>query len=136
MTRVTLRAILGSALLAGGMGAPAPAATAAEAPHPGTQITLALVPHQGSPGAPRHVVLTCEPAGGPLPHAQEACDELALVNGNVAAVPRRQATCPQDWLPVTASAGGRWRGIPIPSFSQDFQNEGCARIGRGHVFDF
>ncbi|MUN39265.1 SSI family serine proteinase inhibitor [Actinomadura litoris] len=134
MARVMFCAILGSGLLAGG-GAVTPAATAAAAPAPATEITLSVVPQPGTPGAPRRTVLTCDPAG-PLPRAQQACDELAKAKGDISRVPPQQAACAQVWLPVTASASGRWRGVPIPPFSQTYTNDGCARIAHGHVFDF
>ncbi|WP_242887259.1 SSI family serine proteinase inhibitor [Actinomadura litoris] len=134
MPRVTLRMILGSALLVAG-GAVTPAATATEAPDLTTEITVSVVPQPGTPGTPRRTVLTCDPAG-PLPSAQQACAELAKAKGDVSRVPPQQAACAQVWLPVTASASGRWRGVPIPPFSQTYTNDGCARIAHGHVFDF
>ncbi|WP_242902110.1 SSI family serine proteinase inhibitor [Actinomadura terrae] len=136
MTGITLRTILGSALLAGGIGAMAPAATAAEVPHTLTRITLSVVPEPGTPGAPKHVVLTCDPVS-PLPHAQEACDELDLAFGDVARVPpRHDEFCFQVRQPVTASATGWWRGVQIQPYSEIITNDSCARIAHGHVFAF
>ncbi|WP_242902112.1 SSI family serine proteinase inhibitor [Actinomadura terrae] len=136
MTSVTLRMLLGSALLVGSVGVVGPAATAAEALDYPTRITLSVVPEPGTPGAPKHVVLTCDPVS-PLPHAQEACDELDLADGDVARVPgQTDRWCFTYSAPVTASASGWWRGMSIRPFSQVYQNEGCARIARGHVFDF
>ncbi|MUN39264.1 SSI family serine proteinase inhibitor [Actinomadura litoris] len=135
MTRVTLRMVLGSALLVAG-GAVAPAASAAAAPGPLTRITLSVVPEPGTRGDARRMVLTCDPAG-PQPNAQQACDELDLAYGEVAQVPpQRDRWCFTDRAPVTASASGWWRGMSIRPFAKVISNDCFARIQYGHVFAF
>ncbi|WUH96285.1 subtilase-type protease inhibitor [Spirillospora sp. NBC_00431] len=133
MVRVTLRMILGTSLVAGGVAVAVPAAADAS-PASRTEINLEVVPQER--GRPRYATLTCEPAGGTHKNAAKACAELALAGGDIAKVPPQQGGCLQVWIPVDAAAAGDWRGVPIKPFSRTITNDGCARIAHGHVFDF
>ena len=86
MARVMIRMILGSALVAGGLGAAVaavPAASAAAGPE--TTIKLSVVPKAG--GQARFASVTCDPAGGTHPDAAAVCDELAKAEGDIKQVP-------------------------------------------------
>ncbi|QKW35389.1 protease inhibitor [Actinomadura sp. NAK00032] len=135
--RGVFRLILGAGLVAGGMAA-APAASAADGapPAPLTVITLQVASQLGS-GPLRTATLECDPVGGTHSNAKTACAELAAANGDVRQVPWRSGwACPDIWKPVVATATGYWQGVPIKPYSETFTNDGCARIGHGHVLDF
>lgn len=135
MAHVTIRMILGSALVAGGLGAAVaavPAASAAAGPE--TTIRLGVVPKAG--GQARFATVTCDPVGGTHPEAAAVCDELAKADGDIKLVPPQKGRfCSAVWIPVDATASGYWRGHPV-EFSQTVSNDDCARIAHGLVFDF
>ncbi|MFI0371684.1 SSI family serine proteinase inhibitor [Actinomadura sp. 1N219] len=132
---MTLRIVLGTALVAGGVAALAPASAAYGSSAPKTVIKLSVVPQAGGPG--RSATLTCEPVGGDHPYAVVACDELAKTRGDVQRVPGASGRfcLPYESL-VVANATGYWLGKPIQPYSEVITNDGCAAIAHGRVLDF
>jgi hypothetical protein len=84
----------------------------------------------------KKTVLSCEPADGMHPHAQEACQELVMVDGDFDALsvdPKR--VCPLVYDPVTVTAEGSWRGR-IVQFTKTYGNNCQLEGTTGHVFQF
>jgi hypothetical protein len=87
-------------------------------------------------GAPITVALACDPVGGNHPHAEEACADLAAVNGHIENIPPKQgAMCPHYVSPVRATATGRWQSTSI-SYDHTFSNACEMTRATGEVFDF
>ncbi len=64
-------------------------------------------------GAERDATLTCEPAGGTLPNAAEACRRLYQLEAPFAAA-RSGVMCPQTWGgPQQARVVGTFRGEKV-----------------------
>ena len=85
--------------------------------------------------APRSVTLRCDPAGGGHPHARQACDALAVAGGGFGRLPGTRQMCPMIYAPVTATAQGVWRGIPV-RWSQRFANACLLGERTGALFRF
>lgn len=81
------------------------------------------------------VTLTCDPAGGTHPYAQQACDEIAKADGVIADVPPLPAVCPMYVDPTPVSVIGIWHGRQIV-FRETELNPPCAKISHGHIFDY
>jgi hypothetical protein len=110
-------------------------ATIASADSVGSSSLTLSIFHQTT-GVSESVTLTCEPTGGDHPDAAEACDDLIAAGGEISNIPPTNSNCLAVHIPVTARAFGFWQGRFI-SYSEDFTNEGCARVGTGgHVFNF
>ncbi|MGK5640962.1 SSI family serine proteinase inhibitor [Streptomyces sp. URMC 126] len=61
----------------------------------------------------RGVRLTCPEAGGPHPHAAEACARLAEAHGRPNALPHEDRPCGAEREPVIAAADGRWGAAEV-----------------------
>ncbi|SHF43603.1 subtilase-type protease inhibitor [Streptoalloteichus hindustanus] len=136
--------LVGFALVAGGallFGLASPASAAAPDPtaQPGVAAsTLVLSANPGERPSPsaRHVVLTCEPTGGSHPDPEQACTQLAQVNGDFRDLNTRQdQACTLIYAPVTVTAHGFWRGRPV-SYQETFPNECVLNVMTGSVFRF
>ncbi|MEU4769037.1 SSI family serine proteinase inhibitor [Actinosynnema sp. NPDC023794] len=79
--------------------------------------------------------LTCEPAGGLHPKADEACLALSGVDGQIDGLSTGQGLCTLEHDPVRVTASGTWRG-ETRSFEADFPNPCVMRAQTGPVFDF
>ncbi|MCP2260809.1 Subtilisin inhibitor-like [Streptoalloteichus tenebrarius] len=129
----------GGALVCAGLAAPAHAA----APDPATQpmvpaSTLVLSANPGEQPSPfaKHVVLTCEPAGGTHPDPGQACGQLAEANGDFTALKTRtDQACTFIYAPVTVTATGYWRGQKV-SYQETFPNDCVLSATTGPVFRF
>ena len=98
-------------------------------------VSLAIEVRPGANASARHWTLTCDPAGGTLPHPATACAALAGVSDPFAPV-RRGIMCPMIYGgPQTATIEGTWHGTSVhATFSRV---DGCqtARWSRiGAVF--
>lgn len=122
-----------AALLSAGIAA-SPASALAVGPV--GELTLTLT-YAGTGTVVSQVTLTCEPTGGTHPHAQAACDDLIPVNGQIANIPPESGVaCPTYFLPVYATATGRWAGA-ADFYHKEFYNVCAATVETGgHVFDF
>jgi hypothetical protein len=115
---------------------PAAAASAATTHHrhyAPTKLTLSVK----SAHAKKHTVtLKCDPARGSHPHAQDACDALAMAHGNISKLPPREqfAACPMYYVGITVKATGEYRGRHI-SFKKTYANECTMMQATGSVFD-
>ncbi|QFZ23118.1 SSI family serine proteinase inhibitor [Saccharothrix syringae] len=86
-------------------------------------------------GALQIVNLTCEPAGGLHPRADETCLALSGADGQVGDLPPGEAVCTLEYAPVRVKASGRWRG-ERRTFEAEFPNACVMRAQTGPVFDF
>ncbi|MEV0051706.1 SSI family serine proteinase inhibitor [Saccharopolyspora shandongensis] len=131
--RLIGRTLLAAATLAGTALAPALAhAQPASAAH-GTVMNLSIR-GEGRDDV-RNAFLTCEPAGGSHPYAQDACQALRDVNGDFNLLSTGNSTCPLVYRPVTLTAQGRWQGKPV-TFEKTYSNECVAGVATGKVFSF
>lgn len=79
--------------------------------------------------------LTCEPAGGLHPRAQDACLALSDVDGQIGGLSTGEALCTLEYDPVRVTASGTWRG-ETRAFEAVFPNPCVMRAETGPVFDF
>ena len=78
--------------------------------------------------------LTCEPAGGLHPRADQACLALSDVDGRIDGLSSGQAMCTLEYDPVRVKASGRWRG-ETRVFEAEFPNPCVMRAETGPVFE-
>ncbi|MFG2088107.1 SSI family serine proteinase inhibitor [Spirillospora sp. NPDC048824] len=91
---------------------------------------LLMVAPQEGPVTAR--TLWCEPDGGTLRAASQACDQLELADGRVARIPRREGPCTLEHAPVRVSADGTWRGEPR-HFARTYPNRCAAMRDTGGI---
>lgn len=119
----------------GAQAADTPASTTQAAP--ASVLNLSVAADARSNRQPRSVVLSCEPAGGTHPKAEQACAELDRANGRFGSLRsgNENAMCPLVYRPVTVTATGTWRGKPV-EHKQTYSNACTLRAYTGAVFDF
>ncbi|TQM82908.1 subtilisin inhibitor-like [Saccharothrix saharensis] len=78
--------------------------------------------------------LTCEPAGGLHPRADQACLALSDVDGQIDGLSTGQALCTMEFDPVRVKASGTWRG-ETRSFEAEYPNPCVMLAETGPVFD-
>ncbi|MDM4719076.1 SSI family serine proteinase inhibitor [Micromonospora sp. WMMA1363] len=122
-------AVLGAAALTVA-AAPAHAASTEQAT---SVLLLTATPH--ATGVPRATVLRCEPAGGTHPRAASACQDVAAVDGNLAALSVNPGFCTLEYAPVTVRALGLWRDRPV-SYTETFGNQCELLRETGSLFAF
>ncbi|WP_433794205.1 SSI family serine proteinase inhibitor [Actinoplanes sp. CA-252034] len=83
----------------------------------------------------RSVKLTCAPAGGGHPKADQACATLSGIGGNPAKLKGGDSLCMLLYQPVTASVKGTWRGKAV-KWRQTFGNSCEMTRATGVLFDF
>jgi hypothetical protein len=83
----------------------------------------------------RGVELNCPGAGGYHPHAAEACDALALADGEPGAVAGSNRLCLGKFDPVTATAEGEWDGRPV-AWHRTYPSACALDAATGAVFRF
>ncbi|WP_199439370.1 SSI family serine proteinase inhibitor [Umezawaea beigongshangensis] len=118
--------------------APLPAAAAASsASAPPLFLSALVLSAQDEVGGLRTTELRCEPTGGRHPHAELACADLVTARGDFAALPGDPALefCTMELRPVTVSAHGTWRGVPV-THSKTYSNPCLSRRATGPVFTF
>lgn len=104
-------------------------AAPAQADEPASAYTLTVAPEHG----PRTVrSLRCDPDGGTLDAASQACDQLESVDGEVRRIPAKTEVCTLEYAPVRVSAHGRWRGEPR-HFEQMYPNRCVAARETGGI---
>ncbi|NUT46094.1 MAG: hypothetical protein HOV94_02070 [Saccharothrix sp.] len=79
--------------------------------------------------------LTCEPAGGLHPRAEQACLTLSDVDGQLDGLTTAEGFCTLEYAPVRVKASGTWRG-ESREFEAEFPNACVMRAQTGPVFDF
>ncbi|HEX8627927.1 MAG TPA: SSI family serine proteinase inhibitor [Catenuloplanes sp.] len=109
--------------------APAAAQAAAPASH---RVQLTVVQQNGDSTS---VVLDCDTDGGTHPLPKEACELLASVGGDIAAIPPGNGACQTIVLPVTAVAEGVWGDRKV-RYQRTFSNSCVMRLATGPVFRF
>jgi Subtilisin inhibitor-like len=99
-----------------------------------TSLTLTIATPEGDP---KSVRLTCGPPDGSHPAAARACAELQAAQGDFDELRgAADATpCTMEYLPVTASAEGTWRGEAV-TWKKEFGNACSLRTATGTVFLF
>jgi hypothetical protein len=113
-----------------------PAHADADARQVASTLLFTIANGENPPQVGRTTVLSCEPADGTHPHAQEACQELATVDGDFDALsvdPKR--VCPLVYDPVTVTAEGSWRGRMV-QYTKTYGNLCQLEGTTGHVFQF
>ena len=121
---------------AGFLPAAAPAQAQADTPSRSVLELTVTDGEQPDPSTAHSVVLTCEPPGGSHPDAATACKQLDEVDGHFESLNVHPTqVCTLVYLPVTATAGGTWRGRPV-TFQHTYPNR-CDMLRRADaVFDF
>lgn len=122
-------AVLGTATLA----VAATPAHAAPTDQATSVLVLSVTPH--ATGVPRAAVLRCEPAGGTHPRAASACQDVAAVDGNLAALSVNPGFCTLEYVPVTVQAVGLWQNRPV-AYSETFGNRCELLRETGALFAF
>ncbi|MCU7730113.1 subtilase-type protease inhibitor [Actinoplanes sp. KI2] len=112
-----------------------PAAAAPTAPAPDSTLVLAVLPADPGGVPPRLATLECDPDGGSYAAAGSACDDLRLVDGDIAALTDDGGICTRVYQPVTAIAVGTWEGNPV-AYRETFSNRCVLLHATGDVFDF
>lgn len=120
---------LGFAMAAAIPLAPAPGQAAAPATH---RVHLTVTQQNG---ASTSVVLDCDTDGGSHPLPKEACELLASVGGDVAAIPPGNGSCTAIHRPVTAVAEGVWGDRKV-RYQRTFSNACVMHLATGPVFRF
>ncbi|MFI1565253.1 SSI family serine proteinase inhibitor [Streptomyces sp. NPDC020490] len=128
-TKAVRDVLLAAALLLAG-AAPAQAAARHHAPDEWLYLTVAR--GDASAGAGRDALLLCDPPQGHA-RAAEACADLAAVDGDIGALPARNAPCPMVYAPVTVRASGEWRGRRI-DYAHTYANSCVLQARTGTVF--
>lgn len=80
------------------------------------------------------VNLTCEPAGGLHPRADQACLALSGVDGQIGGLSQGEAMCTLEYDPVRVRASGTWRG-QTRAFEAQYPNPCVMHARTGPVFD-
>ncbi|MFF3541237.1 SSI family serine proteinase inhibitor [Streptomyces platensis] len=83
----------------------------------------------------RGVRLSCPDIHRRHPHAGAACDALTWARGDLDALPGEPHTCTREYDPVTATATGTWRGVPV-NWRKVFPNACTMDSATGAVFRF
>ncbi|MHA6801032.1 SSI family serine proteinase inhibitor [Bounagaea algeriensis] len=96
----------------------------------GSMLTLTVQQQNSARSA---AVLTCDPAGGSHPAAEQACAALANANGKLDTLKNDDMRCTMEYAPVTATATGDWRGEPV-RFQQEYSNSCQLQAETGQVF--
>ncbi|WP_165978677.1 SSI family serine proteinase inhibitor [Actinomadura darangshiensis] len=104
-------------------------ATPALAGGPAGAYLLTMAPQRGPAS---RWSLQCDPDGGTLDAASQACDQLEAVGGEVARIPARQGACTMEYAPVRVSADGTWHGRPR-HFARTYPNRCAAVRGTGGI---
>ncbi|MGP4023493.1 SSI family serine proteinase inhibitor [Actinomadura sp. 3N407] len=101
----------------------------ARAAEPVGAYLLMVAPQEG-PVTAR--TLWCDPDGGTLRAASQACDQLQSADGRVARIPVREGPCTLEYAPVRVSADGTWRGEPR-HFARTYPNRCAAMRDTGGI---
>ncbi|WP_412541484.1 SSI family serine proteinase inhibitor [Longispora sp. K20-0274] len=107
------------------------AGPAARVQHPAA-LVLTLTPQTGPES---EVTLTCDPAGGTHPRAEDACAKLAAAGGDFLRLTPTDEPCTLEYAPVRAHVAGAWRG-GLMDYVQTFPNRCAAATWSDHVLDF
>ncbi|KUL49620.1 protease inhibitor [Streptomyces sp. NRRL F-4489] len=83
----------------------------------------------------RGVRLTCPDTRGAHPHGAAACADLARAQGDPDALPGDPHLCTREYDPVTATASGSWRGLPV-DWHREYPNACTLDAATGPVFRF
>ncbi|MER6311293.1 SSI family serine proteinase inhibitor [Streptomyces sp. NPDC001657] len=123
-----------SAVLAGAFCAAPAGATEPPPPPPAGQGLLLTISGDHDTWV-RGVRLSCPDVYGRHPHAVAACDALTWARGDFDALPGEPHVCNRQYNPVTVSATGNWRGVPV-NWRKEFPNACTLDSATGPVFRF
>jgi Subtilisin inhibitor-like len=104
----------------------------------GSEASLVITVYDGADTSwPKltEVTLKCHPTGGTHAAAENACDALDAVDGDLGALPQLNVVCPMVYQPVTVEVGGSWRDRVV-AFEADYGNLCVAFAESGGVFRF
>ncbi|MGW2409126.1 SSI family serine proteinase inhibitor [Streptomyces sp. NPDC001739] len=124
-----------SAVLAGAFCAVPAGATEPPPPPPPAGQGLLLTISGDHDTWVRGVRLSCPDVYGRHPHAVAACDALTWARGDFDALPGEPHVCNRQYNPVTVSATGNWRGVPV-NWRKEFPNACTLDSATGPVFRF
>ncbi|MEU4236612.1 SSI family serine proteinase inhibitor [Actinoplanes sp. NPDC026619] len=111
------------------------AGPAAPRDHQGYGETKLTLSYLADAGFARAVKLECDPAGGGHPQPDQACAELARVNGDAGRIEPGHSACFLIYAPVTAEITGTWHGATV-TWSHKFGNICEMRRATGDLFTF
>jgi hypothetical protein len=85
------------------------------------ETELGITRYDVHEGVTEHWRLTCDPDGGLHPAAQEACDRLREIDGDLDEIRARPVACPKIFAPVRLEIVGTWRG-ELKIFEETYPN--------------
>lgn len=132
-TRLIARTVLAATMMFG--AALVPVAVSAEPAGPPASFISLAIHDNGRGAAPRTATLSCDPAGGTHPHAQDACASLEAAGGDPNGLRQEHTMCTLDYQPVTLTAHGNWKNRPV-HFEKTYSNSCTAQAQTEQVFDF
>jgi hypothetical protein len=124
-----------------GLGSPSRTAIAGgqlREPQSTTELDLTVHDVMTPPAAavPRAKALRCDPPRGNHPHREAACHDVDAAEGDLDRLPGVPGkVCSGVYKPVTATALGEWRGIPV-RFHRSYRNACTLTASTGLVFRF
>ncbi|AZS75789.1 protease inhibitor [Streptomyces lydicus] len=83
----------------------------------------------------RGVRLSCPDIHRRHPHAGAACDALTWARGDLDALRGDPHNCTREFDPVTVTATGTWRGVPV-NWRKEYPNACTMDSATGPVFRF
>jgi hypothetical protein len=126
-------------LALGGLAAPSHAIMneqPLQVPRWSTELDLTISEGLVPLAAPRARTLRCDPPSGNHPYSEAACHDVAAAEGDLARLPGEPGkVCNGMYKPVTVTALGEWRGIPV-RFEQSYRNACKLTASTGLVFGF
>jgi hypothetical protein len=112
-------------------------AVPAEAAEPKSALVITAYdnyePTAPNPAVIAKMTLQCEPGGGTHPDPRRACAALKKVNGDFAALRKKQVACTLILQPVLVKVSGHWRGRMV-TFARDYSNYCVAYAESDGVF--
>ncbi len=125
-------AVVGAAVLAGGVAYAEDPPQYGGPPRAGTALTLSYLADAGFAAATK---MSCEPTGGAHPEAEAVCVTLDRAGGDPEKINPTLNACVLVYAPVTAEITGTWRGTPV-NWKQRYGNVCEMRRATGALFQF
>ncbi|MEU4107903.1 SSI family serine proteinase inhibitor [Streptomyces sp. NPDC027717] len=133
MTYLNRTAAVAAALMTTCLLAPGPSAHAVSRDaSTGDWLRLTVTHGDSASSDTRGTLLLCDPPQGHA-HAEEACAELAAVDGDISRLTPSDTLCTLIYAPVTAQAEGRWGGRRV-EHHETYANDCVLRAETGAVF--
>jgi hypothetical protein len=100
-----------------------------------SMLSLSYAPGEKAAPAQKRATLTCNPAGGTVTQAKQACADITTAKGDLSKLPIADGMCMMLYDPVTVSATGRWKGKTV-KYTKTYGNACVLKNETGAVFQF